>query len=158
MANIKLLLPKRRGEDNAVLGVRFDPSSTPGERVYFLAGPIRGADDWQAKAIKLLHEKDPNCYIACPRRYDETHELYQFSLDPPLDGVRTTAFFSQTMWERNYLEMAAERGAIIFWLPEESKTNPRKKEDGPYARDTYGELGRWSVISARAKRPTHSRG
>lgn len=148
----KLLLPKRRSEDT-VMGTRLHDKSVAGERLYFLAGPIRGADDWQAKAIKLIREKDPNCYIACPCRYGNGHPLYQYSMDYVSED--TILFHNQTTWERYYLKIAASRGAVIFWLPEESKTNPRKKEDGPYARDTYGELGRWSVISARAKRPPY---
>ncbi len=40
------------------------------------------------------------------------------------------------------MQKTQENGCIIFWLPEESRTNPR--DDGsPYARDTYGELGEW---------------
>jgi hypothetical protein len=53
-------------------------------------------------------------------------------------------FSRQTLWERYYLEIVAKRknGCIIFWLPCESKDNPRR-DGSPYARDSYGELGEW---------------
>jgi hypothetical protein len=155
MTKIKLILPKNRVTLNLQKGERF----------YFLAGPIRGAADWQATAIKMLAQKDPNCYIACPCRYDESHELFQYGIPDNTNEILSEAsntlkyldedkphlnlepFPSQTMWERHYLVQASMYGAVIFWLPCEDKQNPRKKEDGPYARDTYGELGRWSQRS-----------
>lgn len=147
--DIKLILPER--------GVVLD-NLQQGERLYFLAGPIRGAGDWQAKAIQLLHEKDPFCYIACPCRYDIDHELFRYhikatELPRSTDDERewpeyALEFPNQTMWERYYLEQASYHGCIIFWLPCEDPKNPRKKEDGPYARDTYGEIGRWSLKSS----------
>lgn len=128
-----------------------------GERLYFLAGPIRGAGDWQAKAIKMLTEKDPSCIIACPCRYTKDHELFNLSLPETYytesDDEREIPtlllkFPNQTLWERYYLERASYHGCIIFWLPCEDKENPRKNEDGPYARDTYGEIGRWGIKSS----------
>ena len=127
-----------------------------GEHLYFLAGPIRGAIDWQEKAIKMLSEQDPGCYIVCPRRYNQEHELYCYHLSATKVESSTDnalEFPNQTMWERHYLAMAAHFGSIIFWIPCEDKDNPRKKEDGPYARDTYGELGRWSIRSAHQMNP-----
>lgn len=135
---IKLLLPKK-----------FVPLKlNRGQHVYFLAGPIRGADDWQKEAIKLLFKKDKDCYIVCPCRYDETHELYKYALHLKPENSLGQDFPNQTLWERYYLELASYYGAIIFWLPLESKINPRRLEDGPYARDTMGEIGRWSIRHA----------
>lgn len=121
------------------------------ERIYFLAGPIKGGGDWQARAIKLLHEQDPHCYIACPCRYGPEHELFQYQIEPTkILGKKddyALSFETQVLWERYYLEYASQYGSIIFWLPCEDTVNPRK--DGAYARDTSGELGRWSIRSAR---------
>jgi len=146
--DIKLILP------NTKMGVVLDLKE--GERLYFLAGPIRGGGDWQAKAISLLHEIDPFCYIVCPCCYNTDHELFRFQIKPTelprsTDDERerpkyALPFQNQTMWERFYMEMAAQYGSVIFWLPCEDKVNPRK--EGPYARDTYGELGRWSLKNA----------
>lgn len=127
-------------------------------RLYFLGGPIRGADDWHKDAIELLSKMDPGCIIACPRRYKKGHVLYKHKLENmPLDSqlekdLKLDEFENQTMWERHYLDIAAWRGCIIFWLPLESKTHPRMRKDGPYAQDTYGELGRWSIKSATQNR------
>ena len=48
----------------------------------------------------------------------------------------------QLTWERHSLDIAAEKGCLIFWLPSESKVNPRTGSD-PYAMNTRGELGEW---------------
>ncbi|QQS22747.1 hypothetical protein IPM19_03915 [bacterium] len=112
-------------------------------RVYFLAGPIMGGDDWQAKACKMLGEKDPGCVIINPCRYGVDHELYPYALQTT-DNLKSEEIFpNQTKWERYYMLQAASKGCLIFWLPEESKTDPRPPEKGPYARDTYGEIGEW---------------
>lgn len=108
------------------------------EPVIFLAGPIRGAGDWQKTAIKKLHLAIPNALIVCPCRYDKSHELYKHRRKGS-----TTKFESQTEWERHYLNHAARTGVVMFWIPKEDPINPRPREEGPYAQDTYGELGEW---------------
>ncbi|GEM_PF-447768 len=142
--NINLILPK-----NFV-----NPNLKKNRHLYFLSGPIRGAGDWQKNAVKMLADEDRDCYIVCPCRYSKRHELYNFSLSSKYkkpfggSGVAAKKFSSQTLWERYYLELASYYGSIIFWLPLECKDNPRRKNDGPYARETLGEIGRWSVRSA----------
>jgi hypothetical protein len=113
-----------------------------GKELYFLAGPIRGAEDWQAEAIRYIFANKPSCYVACPSRYEFTNpSMCRLALS---DSSEIDPFATQTLWERYYLERAARStGGIIFWLPEESVSHPRKKEDGPYAQDSYGELGEW---------------
>jgi hypothetical protein len=122
--------------------------------LYFLAGPIGGSGDWHERAIPIVTEEDLGCYIACPKRFDITHPLSAFAVPDELHKVserekverKIAPFPNQKLWERHYMEIAAWRGCIIIWLPEEDKLNPRKK--GPYAQDTRGEIGRWSVRSA----------
>ncbi len=133
---INLILPKHKV-----------PKAIQGEqRLYFLAGPIRGAIDWHQKAIRILSKKDPGCYIVCPSRYGTDHKLYKHSLKGV--ALKKNEFPNQTMWERYYLKKASMHGSILFWLPLEDTDNPRKDEDGPYAQDSFGELGRWSAIDA----------
>ncbi|MDR0607222.1 MAG: hypothetical protein LBG52_02465 [Candidatus Peribacteria bacterium] len=134
MERVNLILPKT--------GVKID--FQPGVRLYFLAGPIRGGGDWQKKAITLLASQDNNCYVACPCWYTQESSLREHLL---LTNDVTLKFARQTLWERYYLALALRYGAIIFWLPVENADNPRAKEDGPYARETYGEIGRWSMKS-----------
>jgi hypothetical protein len=120
---------------------------------FFLAGPIKGAGDWQKEAIGILQEfahripTKMNVYVVCPADYQPTHELYSLKVDGILKekytDEQTKITASRTSWERPYLEAASHLGCIIFWLAKEDEKNPRKKEDGPYARDTYGELGEW---------------
>ncbi len=125
----------------------------PNEKVFFLAGPILGGGDWQRNAIQLLSAKVPETYVVCPCRYTSEHPLHWLSVKGEsesrwaLRGLETLP--NQTLWERHYLSLASKQGAIIFWLPEEDRKNPRPPETGPYARDTYGELGEWRVRMAR---------
>ena len=124
----------------------------PGERLYFLAGPISGGGDWHKKAIQLLVKNDPNCYIACPAYTIEKssgHELFSFSIDPNGNYRRLPPFPDQTNWERYFMKHATRLGALLFWLGNEDKNNPRDPKTGPYARDTRGEIARWSVLGAQ---------
>ncbi len=140
MKNINLLLPKN--------GIVLSEKELDSRSIYFLAGPILGGGDWQKIAIKMLAEKDPECYIVCPCRYDNNHELYKHNILSTNKNLQNEIleFENQTHWERYYMQLAAKYGSLIFWLPCEDKNHPRPKEFGPYARDTYGEIGRWSII------------
>lgn len=112
--------------------------------LFYLGGPIRGANDCQARATHALDKHyGGRCIIASPCRYDQSHPLFQHRL--PQDGI---AFKRQVLWERHYMRLAASwpmGGCLIFWLPLEDPLNPRPKEEGPYGQDTYGEIPRWSV-------------
>lgn len=102
----------------------------------FLAGPVQGGDDWQAKCCEEILKHIPNFRAIIPYRLPTDHPLLPYVLKED-----TPRFDCQLAWERYYLGMASQKGCIIFWLPCESKVNPRVH--GPYARDTYGELGEW---------------
>ncbi len=142
MKKLKLVLPKTL--------FNFNPET---DIVFFLAGPIRGGGDWQKTAINILQEfttgvpEQMNVYVVCPCRYDSTHELYPLKFigipENEYTDEQKKITESQTNWERYYLEIAGRYGCITFFLAKEDPSNPRKKEEGPYARDTYGELGEW---------------
>lgn len=126
-----LILPK------ALPDINKDPFlSMP---LFFLAGPIKGGGDWQARMCELLANKFEDCIVANPCRYDALHPLYQYRLP----GVEQ--WDRQRGWERYFLQKAGlewKRGCIIFYLPLESRECPR--DDGlPYAMDTRGEIGEW---------------
>lgn len=125
---MKVILPKQR--------VDICSLDLP---LFFFGGPILGADDWQYPMSRLLQEKMDDFFLATPScRYGEGHPLEEFHAE-----VTGEIFERQLSWERHYLDLASRddrEGCIIFWLPCESKTNPRS--DGlPYAMDTRGELG-----------------
>ncbi len=125
---MKIILPKTFCPD-----LKFEG----GRKLFFLAGPILGAEDWQTKCAKEIEKHLKDCYIAIPRRYQPDHEIMKFKCKG-----QNNIFDRQLSWERHYLTLASSHGCIIFWLPCESKTNPRT--DGkPYAMDTRGELGEW---------------
>lgn len=107
--------------------------------IFFFAGPISGGGDWQKKCFYEL-KKHLSAFVAViPCKYNLTHEIFIYRVSGEEDN-----YSRQTLWERNYLEIIANKknGCVIFWLPCESKDNPRN-DGNPYARDTYGELGEW---------------
>ena len=120
--------------------------SWPNLPVFFLAGPVQGGSDWQHTMCQLLHQETAKpgariqeFFVAIPCRYPAGHPLREYQSE---GSAKEGVFARQLDWERHYLRIAAERGKIIFWLPCESRTEPRK-DGNPYARDTYGELGEW---------------
>jgi hypothetical protein len=125
---MKILLPKTF--------YQFTPDDGP---VFFLAGPIKGGSDWQKDCVSMIMQHFPDLHFCAviPCRYKQNHPLVPFKISGEEDR-----FQRQTYWERHYLKVASERGCIIFWLPCESRTEPRT--DGqPYAMDTRGEIGEW---------------
>lgn len=123
-----IILPKER----PVLTGKFE--SMP---LFFLAGPIQGAGDWQHRMTNMLVNTIGECVIVNPSRYDNTHPTYWRRLQGPVIDER------QTDWERYYLRQAASgahRGCLIFWLPKQVCA----REDGKdYATDSLGEIGEW---------------
>ncbi len=98
--------------------------------VIFLAGPIRGAINWQGKAIRYLRSKNPKLHIASPRR----------TLLEQEDFPENT-FDEQVNWEHFYLQRAGEKGVILFWLAKETE----HKCNRAYAQTTRFELGEASA-------------
>jgi hypothetical protein len=128
---MKIILPKTF--------VEYDPSYGP---IFFLAGPVRGGNDWQKDAVEELKKHLDKFYVAIPYYYNN---LGNFPLmnqrEPGIEGK----FIRQLNWERHYIDLASKHGCLIFWLPEESITNPRLPHEGAYATDTRGEIARASV-------------
>ena len=88
------------------------------KKIVFLAGPIKGAPDWQSQAIKDLADLD--VYVANPRR----ENVVNFNLDMQVD------------WESKFLALA---DVIMFWIP-------RKGSDvagRDYAQTSRFELAEW---------------
>lgn len=131
MNNVKILIPKGYYE--------LTPEDGP---VFFLAGPVRGGSDWQKTVVEELSKKLEKCVIAIPYYFAADEH---FPLKETAEEGVPGKFGRQLAWERYYLEEAAKKGCIIFWLPEENKLKPRPLDAGPYATDTRGEIGRWSV-------------
>lgn len=123
---MRILLPKTYCE--------VDHSYGP---LFFLAGPVRGGNDWQLKCCEAIQNHIPKFYAALPCRYPHDHPLMASRI-----AGEENRFDRQLTWERHYLTMAAEKGCLIFWLPAENKNNPRGGSE-PYAMDTRGELGEW---------------
>lgn len=94
--------------------------------VLFLAGPIQGSENWQAKAIRIF-KYIPNILIASPRRPN-------IRIKGDLVG---SDYAEQVDWEHYYLDLSARRGATLFWLAKE-KTHDCTRA---YAQTTRFELG-----------------
>lgn len=142
MSRIKLLLPRTL--------IDFDEAT---DTVFFLAGPIKGAGDWQKEAIGMFQRyavnlgNHSNVYVVCPSEYKSDHDFFSLKVigisEESYTEKQKEITRSRTDWERHHLEIASRLGCIIFWLGKEDERNPRERKDGPYARDTYGELGEW---------------
>jgi len=88
------------------------------KKIVFLAGPIKGAPNWQADAIKDLADLD--VYVANPRR----ENVLNFNLD------------LQVNWESRFLAAA---DVIMFWIP--PKVADIAGRD--YAQTSRFELAEW---------------
>src|SRR3989338_1010218 len=99
----------------------------------FLAGPIRGAPNWQDVAIKILFSRNPNLTITSPRR-GVRNEIAPYILEGDENH-----FSRQREWERHYLDAASKKGVILFWLPGEEKHDCEKVHGAM----TRLELGQW---------------
>lgn len=92
----------------------------------FLAGPIQGAKDWQAEAVKIINSNAPEINVASPRvEYKPGEGVYEKQVD----------------WETYHLRLAAKSGAIMFWLAKEFE----HRHDRAYAQTSRFELGEWKV-------------
>ena len=91
------------------------------KKIVFLAGPIKGAPDWQDQAVKDLADLD--IYVANPRR----ENVQNFNLD------------LQVGWESKFLALS---DVIMFWIS--------KKESDVAGRD-YGQTTRFELSEWAAK-------
>jgi len=120
-----------------ILPKSFVPLEAINGPFFYLAGPVLGGDGWQQDACWMLDRKLKEFYAVVPCRWLQGSPMFPFNVQG-----RQDQFDRQTHWEHFYLQAVAARGCIVFWLPGESKRNPRQ-DGSPYARDTYGELGYW---------------
>ena len=90
------------------------------KKIVFLAGPIKGAPDWQAQAIKDLADLD--IYVANPRR----ENVQNFNLDLQVD------------WESKFLALS---DVIMFWIPKKNMAIIGRD----YAQTTRFELSEWAA-------------
>jgi len=97
-------------------------------QLVFLAGPIQGAEDWQAKAIEFLTRGNHALNIASPRG-DYSKRAFDYN--------------TQVDWETHYLNLAAKTGAILFWLAREQE----HMCDRAFAQTTRFELAEWATKS-----------
>jgi hypothetical protein len=115
----KLIIPKSYVEINSP--------------IIFLAGPIKGAPNWQDEAAEIIFSKKPNTTIASPR-WGIRDKIEKYVV------IGIENYFQRTRaWERHYLEISSKNGAIMFWLPKEENHNCQKV----YGAMTRLELGQW---------------
>lgn len=120
----------------------FDIHPTKEHPLIFLAGPIRGGDDWQAGAALTALRFAPGAHVICPCRWTKHHPLAAHFKQSFSDAAGLPR---QRRWEEHYLERAAmghSPGCVLFWLPLESNFDKRDQASGPYAMDTRRELGK----------------
>jgi hypothetical protein len=96
----------------------------------FLAGPIQGAPDWQADAIRWFVAEAPDLHVASPR-----HGYTPAEFD----------YAAQVDWETHHLRRAGECGVILFWLAREAVSVPGRS----YGQTSRFELAEWKVRHER---------
>lgn len=120
--------------------VPLDEIKTP---LIFLAGPIGGGEKggvaWQTTALEFFLPYEVT--VASPKAYEPEDPVYKYLRIG--DGQK---FHDALGWERYYLRGAAQKGCLVLWMPEESKTHP--KLDGIFGRDTRPESGEWRAKCA----------
>lgn len=97
------------------------------QKTIFLAGPIRGAADWQSELCESF--SDTELVFANPRRVNMSAQCN---------------WDKQVEWETFYLNNS---DIIVFWLPGESEHIPGRD----YAQTTRFELGEWLAKSKYQK-------
>jgi len=102
----------------------------------FLAGPIINAPHWHDEAIKFLFAQKSDIMIASPRR-ELKDELVQYVI-----SGENNHFPRQRAWELYYLEHAAKKGCVLFWLPGEEAHD----RDKVYSAMTRVELGETMMV------------
>lgn len=103
-----------------------DKFYTDESKLLFLAGPIKSSDDWQNKAIEIIHATNPEITIANPRR-------------EKMDELSREQWVMQVEWETAHLRLASVKGAIMFWLGPETEHHC----DNPFAKTTRFEFAEW---------------
>lgn len=94
--------------------------------VIFLAGPIKGACQWQKRAISTIQGMSGEIFVANPRR---EYGAGEFNFDAQVD------------WETHFLRRAATKGVILFWLANEQEHDCSR----PYAQTSRFELAEWKM-------------
>lgn len=110
----------------------------------FLVGPIRGGADWQAMMCELILKRNPDTNIACPCRWDETHELAPYFYQPFIDGLQ---YPRQRRWEEHYIQQAAfgtMPGCVLANLKVQDPNDTLEMEGHQYATDTRREMGKFA--------------
>ena len=112
--------------NRVLLPPEYQPVTEP---LLFLAGPIKGAADWQSQAIAYLHGLEPTLTIASPRTVSATDAYSStFSEDQ---------YIAQAEWEHHHLEHARRHGVILFWFAPEAEHFCNRA----YAQTTRVEFG-----------------
>ena len=112
------------GNRQVITPPHYGPVEGP---LVFLAGPIDGAPDWQAEALRRVGELDPALAVANPRReFAPGEELASEQID----------------WETGYLRRAGEQGAILFWMAAETDRVPWR---------AYAQIARAQLFEAKAR-------
>lgn len=126
LANIN----NRRGIVKTLTSPNYDIVDFKDDIIIYLAGPIKGAPDWQEEFIRVIKKEfsqiklNKNIVIANPKTILDEND---FNYD------------NQINWETYYLDKASKQGIIVFWLPKEKERIPGRS----YAQTTRFEIGEW---------------
>lgn len=104
--------------ERLILPLNYPKISEP---VLFLAGPVQGAPNWQEEAIEYLYSKNPEIWVASPRRRN----------------MKGFVYHQQVAWERHWLRKVSQNGLVLFWFADEAEVIPGRA----YAKTSRFEFG-----------------
>lgn len=105
------------------------PDNTP----IFLAGPVQGTIDWQAKAAEsIISSSSHPMSVISPRG---SVELYRHP-SPWLDDGK------QTPWEKRHLLLARDKGILAMWMAAQSFETPGRAF-AQTSRIEFGRIAGW---------------
>lgn len=96
--------------------------------LYFLAGPIQGAPNWQTGFAERLLAERPEAAVASPKRTPEDQARFE-----PMEQKR---------WEHGSLERAKQYGAIGIWFAAQDLEDASYPKGRAYAQTTRIEFGK----------------
>ncbi|MBU1039276.1 hypothetical protein KKC17_03600 [Patescibacteria group bacterium] len=100
-------------------------------KVVYLAGPVKHAPDWHSRAIKIIHDIDPEVIIISPKKL-------------VLSGFHMTEWYKECAWIKYHMDLTGgyAKGVIMFWCPP-MECQERPNYNGSYAQSTRYEVGKW---------------
>jgi hypothetical protein len=124
-----------------LIPTRYVKDTTP---LIFLAGPVKNAPEWRNYAIDFIRRVDKNITIAVPAPTNDAIKYIREDLSKYIvDENESGRYTNYRNWKEKYEDIAANNGALMFWIPREEKEYLEYEE---YGLATAYEIEYWADI------------